>query len=135
MTYNFTLKPRFSETDGLGHINNTVFAVWLEASRDELFRVFNPNYDLNSWTLLVVRIEIDYRDEVLLGAAVEIESFIKKIGNSSIQISERLSQDGRLCAESEVTYVNVNPETKRPERIDDSVRRKLIEKQMLEPFK
>lgn len=135
MTYRFTLKPRFSETDGLGHINNTVFAVWLEASRDELFRVFNPTYDLNSWTLLVVRSEIDYRDEVLLNAPVEIESFVKRIGNSSIQISERLTQSGRLCAESEVTYVNVNPETKRPERIEASIRRKLIEKQMLEPFK
>ncbi len=35
------IQPRFQETDALGHINNTVPAVWFESARDPLFRIFS----------------------------------------------------------------------------------------------
>ena len=30
------IKPRFLETDALGHINNNTYGVWFEAARDEM---------------------------------------------------------------------------------------------------
>jgi len=35
-----TIKPRFLETDALGHINNTVVPGWFEGARDPVFRWF-----------------------------------------------------------------------------------------------
>ena len=36
------ITPRFSDTDALGHINNTVFAVWFEGARRDVFKIFTP---------------------------------------------------------------------------------------------
>ncbi len=38
-----TITPRFSDTDALGHINNTNVPVWFEGTRDPLFRLFTPD--------------------------------------------------------------------------------------------
>ena len=36
------IKPRFLETDALGHINNNTYGVWFEAARDEIPGIVMP---------------------------------------------------------------------------------------------
>lgn len=38
------IQPRFQETDALGHINNTVPAVWFESARDPCFASSLPSW-------------------------------------------------------------------------------------------
>ena len=47
------LMPRFSETDVLGHINNTALPVWFEAARVPIFKIFTPDLDPKQWKLIV----------------------------------------------------------------------------------
>ena len=56
-----TLMPRFSETDALGHINNTALPVWFEAARTPFFRFFTPDLDCNKWKLIVAKIEVEFK--------------------------------------------------------------------------
>ncbi len=44
-----TIQPRFSDTDALGHINNTMLPVWFEGARDPVFRLFSPDLTLSDW--------------------------------------------------------------------------------------
>jgi len=59
-----TLRPRFSETDALGHISNTTLPVWFEAGREELFRRIHPAMTLEEWPLILARYEVDLKSQM-----------------------------------------------------------------------
>ena len=100
--------PRVSETDGVGHINNVFVPIWFEAGRREIFRIFSPNLDFVNWKLALVKVTIEYLDQLYLAENVEIRTGIEKIGNSSFTIKEEIHQTDRLCAKGEAIYVNYN---------------------------
>jgi len=49
------ITPRFSDTDALGHINNTMVPIWFEGARDPVFKLFMPELDPNNWQLILAR--------------------------------------------------------------------------------
>ena len=117
--------PRVSETDGVGHINNVFVPIWFEAGRREIFRIFSPNLDFVNWKLALVKVTIEYVDQLYLAENVEIRTGIEKIGNSSITIKEEIHQTDRLCAKGEAIYVNYNFNEKKSETISNEIRDKL----------
>ena len=117
--------PRVSETDGVGHINNVFIPIWFEAGRREIFRIFSPNLDFVNWRLALVKVTIEYLDQLYLAENVEIRTGIEKIGNSSFTIKEEIYQTDRLCAKGEAIYVNYNFNKKKSEAISNEIRYKL----------
>ena len=117
--------PRVSETDGVGHINNVFVPIWFEAGRREIFRIFSPNLDFVNWKLALVKVTIEYVDQLYLAENVEIRTGIEKIGNSSFTIKEEIHQTDRLCAKGEAIYVNYNFNDKKTETISNEIRDKL----------
>lgn len=88
------LQPRFADTDALGHINNTVFAVWFEGARQGVFRIFTPELDLKHWPLIVASVKLDYHAQTHYGAEVEIRTYISRIGGSSFDVYQEAWQQG-----------------------------------------
>ncbi|TRX63438.1 acyl-CoA thioesterase [Corynebacterium hiratae] len=123
--YKTTITPRFNETDAVGHINNTKFPAWFEAARRDFFAEFDPDLATDPWTLLVVRYELNFLKEVNWVPEVTIHTSISRLGRTSVTLHEELYQEGELCVVSEVTYVNVDPRTRRPEAVPNPVREKL----------
>ena len=117
--------PRVSETDGVGHINNVFVPIWFGAGRREIFRIFSPNLDFVNWKLALVKVTIEYVDQLYLAENVEIRTGIEKIGNSSFTIKEEIHQTDRLCAKGEAIYVNYNFNEKKSETISNEIRDKL----------
>ena len=122
---NTYLTPRVSETDGVGHINNVFVPIWFEAGRREIFRIFSPKLDFKNWRLALVKVEVEYVDQIYLANDVEIRTGIEKIGNSSFTIKEELHQTDRLCATGKAIYVNYNFRTEKSEYIPEIIRKKL----------
>ena len=104
--FSYSVMPGFSDTDALGHINNTRLPVWFENARDPIFKLFTPNLDLKSWPLILARITVDFKEQMFLDHQVEIRSYISKIGNASFTTSQEAWQDGRLTAKGEATMVH-----------------------------
>ncbi|MCM2534273.1 acyl-CoA thioesterase [Neobacillus pocheonensis] len=123
--FNTTIKPRVSETDGMGHINNTVVTVWFEAGREEIFKIFTPNLSFDDWKCVVVNLNIDYLNEIFFGSEVEVKTWIKEVRNSSFIVEEELYQKGALCAKGTATYVNFNGTTRKAEPIPEGIRYEL----------
>ena len=119
------LTPRVSETDGVGHINNVFVPIWFEAGRREIFRIFSPNLDFKNWRLALVKVEVEYVDQIYLANDVKIRTGIEKIGNSSFTITEEIHQTNRLCAKGKSIYVNYNFKTKKSESVPEEIREKL----------
>ncbi|HEX5792000.1 MAG TPA: thioesterase family protein [Rheinheimera sp.] len=88
------IQPRFSDTDALGHINNTVFAVWFEGARQPVFKIFTPSLNLQQWPLIIASIKLDYHAQTLYGSEVELRTYISRIGSSSFDVYQEAWQHG-----------------------------------------
>ena len=123
--YKTIIEPRVSETDGIGHINNTTVPIWFEAGRNEIFKLFTPDDNFENWKMIIINMNIDYVSQIFFGENVSVYTWVKKVGNSSLQLYEELWQDDRLCAKGTVTYVNFNLKTQKSEPISESIKQEL----------
>ncbi|MGO1060237.1 acyl-CoA thioesterase [Planococcus sp. FY231025] len=123
--YETVLSPRVSETDGVGHINNTTLPVWFEAARNPLFALFTPDHDFTRWKMVIVKTTLEFISQIYFGQDVEIKVWIKKIGNSSLELYEELHQNGSLCARNTAVYVNYDLQAQKSEKIPEEIREEL----------
>ncbi|MBB6453727.1 acyl-CoA thioester hydrolase [Salirhabdus euzebyi] len=129
--YKTVIDPRVSETDGVGHINNTTIPVWFEAGRNEIFKLFTPDSSFENWRMIILNMNVDYVSQIYFGTHVTVHTWVKKIGNSSLQLYEEIRQNDQLCAKGTVTYVNYNVKEKKSELIPNHIR-SVLEKHLAE---
>jgi acyl-CoA thioester hydrolase len=103
---------RWSDTDGLGHVNHAVFLTYLEEGRDAFFAQVlgsDPSY-------VVVRIEIDLRAEVLIwDRKVKVRIEVERLGRTSLTTRETIRSDSRdLVAQARVVSVQWDAELRTP---------------------
>jgi len=123
--FSYTVMPGFSDTDALGHINNTRLPVWFENARDPIFKIFSPEYNLKEWPLILARITVDFQEQIYLDAEIEVKTTVIKIGNSSFTIKQQAWQNGQCVATGEATMVRFDYQTKKAIRISDEIREQL----------
>lgn len=123
--YKTILTPRVSETDGVGHINNTTLPVWFEAARNPLFDLFTPDHDFAKWKMVIVKTVLEFTGQIYFGKDVEVNVWVKKIGNSSLELYEELYQEGNLCARNTAVYVNYDLDSQKSEKIPEAIRQEL----------
>ena len=95
-----THRLRFNDTDQLGHVNNAVFAVMLEQGRSELAAETGLPLGGGTQTLVIVRLELDFVREMSWPGDVDIETWVSRLGERSIQLRQRLMQGGRECGQA-----------------------------------
>ena len=102
------IQPRFGDADCLGHVNNTVLALWFETARNPLFKIFVPDliFTLETFPLIMAHSEYDFVDELFFQYEVEIRSWISRIGNKSFTVYHEAWQQGRLCVKGSVVVVH-----------------------------
>ncbi len=120
-----TTQLRFSETDALGHVNNTVIPVWFEAAREPIFEVFNPEMDLTSWNLIIAKIEVNYLAQIHYPGEIEIKSFISRLGNSSFNVLQEVHQNGEKVASGECVMVKFDYSANKSVAISESEKQTL----------
>ena len=106
MRHEKRVEIRWSDVDAYQHVNNAVYATYLEECRDEwVERVLGKSGD--SWDFVLARVAIDFRRELRLeDEHVVVSCALTRIGNSSITLSEQIrTQDGDLSAEAEAVLV------------------------------
>ncbi|KGR82712.1 acyl-CoA thioesterase [Lysinibacillus odysseyi] len=116
------IQPRVSETDGVGHINNTTIPVWLEAGRNELFKIFNPEDDFENWRMVIVKSCVEYKAQIYFGKDALIKCWIKRIGNASLELYEEIWQGNTKCITASTIYVNFNTQEQKSEPIPPSIK-------------
>lgn len=109
MTHRFfsdTFTPRFSDTDALGHINNTMVPVWFEGARDEVFRWFTPTLNLSNWPLILAKIDVSFHGQMYYGKPMEVRTYISRIGSSSFDVYQELWQENVLKSSGTAVMVH-----------------------------
>lgn len=77
------LRPRFRDTDAMGHINNAVYVTYIEVARQEYWRAFMGSEDYGVVPFIFARVEMDFRSEALVSEKLELRIRCSFIGNKS----------------------------------------------------
>lgn len=125
--FQLEIQPRFSETDGLGHINNTVIPVWFEAAREPIFEIFNPSLDLHKWNLILAGFNVSFASPTFYGKSVTVKTWINRVGNSSFEVSQSCWQEGKLTAQATTSMVHFNYQDEKSQPIPSDIRAMLAQ--------
>ncbi|WP_114417962.1 acyl-CoA thioesterase [Marinospirillum perlucidum] len=123
--FTYALTPGFTDTDALGHINNTRLPVWFELARNDVFKLFTPDLDPKKWELILARIEVDFVGELFYGKDVEIRTYIERVGKSSFTVGQEAWQEGTLGAKGQATLVYYSFTNKASQPIEGELRASL----------
>ena len=125
--FTYQVEPRFSETDALGHINNTVVPVWFEQGRTPIFQLFNPDLALNKWNLILKKMDVDFVAQIYLYSPVEIRTSLRAVGNTSMTIHQEVWQKDQLVAQGDCVMVHFDYEQQAKAPIPREVKEKLLQ--------
>lgn len=119
------IEPRFCETDALGHINNTALPIWFEHARTPVFRLFNDALSLETWNLILRKMDVDFIAQIFVGRPVEVRTFIASIGNSSFVVEHEAWQSEELVARGQAVMVHFDYRQQVSAPIPEAVREQL----------
>ena len=101
----------FAETDMAGIMHFANFFRWMEACETAFYRAlglplisFVPG-QVVGWPR--VNVSCAYRAPLRFNDTIEVKLFVKQLGTSSVVYLFQFRKDGVLCAQGEVTAVNV----------------------------
>ena len=118
-------KIRYADTDRQGHVNNSVFSVFLETGRVEV--LYNPDLPILSEgaSFVIASLKLEFLREITWPGQVDIGTGARKIGNSSNTLYQQLFQNDQCAAQAETIIVQVDNETRRSSPLSDQARRTL----------
>ena len=122
--FTIPMAVRFRDIDAMGHVNNTVYATYLEQVRAEYYRqvIHTP---LDKVATVLVNLEIDYRQPIHLGDDVTVAMCVTDLGESSIVMGYELRANGEVGATAETVQVVIDDETERSVPIPDEWRERI----------
>jgi acyl-CoA thioester hydrolase len=125
--FSLDIQVRWRDLDGFEHVNNAVFASWLEVARAELWHQRFGGRVVRDIPFVIARLEIDFRRPVQLYDDVRIGLRPADVGATSFAFEYRIEAGGRLAANARTVQVCVRPETGRPVRVPEEIRQRLAD--------
>ena len=92
---------RFRDLDSLAHMNNAVYATFLEQARI----AFLSQHDAHVENMILARLEIDFRSPAELGETIEIAVTPTRIGTKSFDLEYVMRAGERVVAEAKTVLV------------------------------
>ncbi len=123
MVHEKRIEIRWRDVDAYQHVNNAVYATYLEECRDEwLTRALDGEGD--EWNFVLARVAIDFRRELRLeDESVVVTCRLERIGTASITLHEEIhAEEGWLAARSEAVVVARDREKATARPLTDSER-------------
>jgi acyl-CoA thioester hydrolase len=130
-SYETDLSVRVRDIDFMGHVNNAVFATYLEEARKDYFSDV-LDVPLSDIEAVLAHVEIDYRNRITIDDDVRVAVRVPEIGESSLPMGYEIRADGEVMATGETVQVAVDRETGETRPIADSIRASIAEYEGLE---
>jgi len=106
-------KLRYADTDRQGHVNNAVFATFLETGRVEFLYDENRSKGDEGCSFVIAKLELDFLAEINWPGEVGIGTRVAHVGRSSFALEQGVFQNGRLAARAKTVIVQMNEATRR----------------------
>jgi len=105
---------RWADIDAMGHVNNAVFSTYVEQARIEALGGLE--------SFILARVEIDFRDQVRVGEAIEVRTRCSRIGTKSLDLEHEVFASGRLAAQAKSVLVGYDYELGASVVLSDEIR-------------
>jgi acyl-CoA thioester hydrolase len=121
------LRPRFRDTDAMGHINNAVYVTYLEVARQEYWRAFRSSDDYKVVPFILARVEVDFRSEALMRETLELRIRCSFVGGKSFGFEYEIREEAtkRLVVQANSVQVFYDYERKQSVPCPDDMRERL----------
>lgn len=125
-SYSVTVDVRYQDVDALGHVNNAIYATYLEEARVE----YLPDVlgDTGAIEAVLANVTIDYRRPVTIeDDAVEVRIEAVDVGTSSITFEYEVYASGGLAAEASTVQVAYDEEARESVPLPEAWRERVRE--------
>jgi acyl-CoA thioester hydrolase len=122
MKHQTRIRVRFSDMDSNGHVNNAVFASYMEESRVQFARDVLGDEPIR---LILASLHLNYRAQAHYPENAEIiaTTWISRIGNSSFEFfCEIRSLEGVLLCDGTAVTVHFDYDSQRPMPLPEKLR-------------
>ena len=120
--YTVDIDVRFRDIDALGHVNNAVYATYIEQARTRYFRDV-LDMDISKSSSVLASLSIDFRRPIeLTDGDVTVTVELADLGRSSATMTHQVRVGDAVAAEAEATIVSLDPETGEPTPIPEANR-------------
>lgn len=116
---------RFSDIDGMGHVNNAIFSAYLEQARLAWFGRYAEDEPMPLRDVILARTEIDFRSPLVYGETVSIGVRPSRLGTKSFEFEYELRAGERLVAEAKSVLVGYDYSAGRSTEVPSRWRRRL----------
>jgi len=116
---------RFRDLDAFGHVNNAVYLTYLEEARNALLAHLGLARGVAEITMILARVEIDFRAQANAGDELEIGVRPARFGTKSFDLQYELRANGRVVAEAKTVLVGYDYQAGATIELPDEWRRSL----------
>ena len=120
-THHTDIQVRFNDTDALGHLNNTSYALYSEQGRVDFLDQFRGEGSY----LILAHISLDFLQQVRFRDTVYVLTRIAKIGRTSVTLAQEIYSNDELAARSRSVVVMFDYSSQKPVPISDDIRAQL----------
>ena len=117
LSYQTTLRVRYSETDQLGTYYNSRALEWFEVGRTELMRSMGIPYtqwEKKGYMIPLVEAHVTYRGRASYDDLLALDVSVEMVGRASVRFAVKITnaQTGQAVADGYTIHAIVNPEGK-----------------------
>jgi acyl-CoA thioester hydrolase len=116
---------RFADTDAYGHVNSAAFAEYAEVARLDFTNCLGKSARM----LILSSLSIDFRRQVTFGELLHVETWVERLGRTSITLVQTIHGDNKLAADVRSVVVHFDYATGEPRELTTEIR------DALSPFK
>ena len=120
-TFRTEIQMRWSDTDALGHLNNTSYANYAELGR---LRFLELGFKA-AGSLILAHLAIDFRKQVSYGTPLHVETWVERLGRSSIILRQDIFAGADVAAQVRSVAVHFDYTTQRSVELSAEARERL----------
>ncbi len=111
------------DIDVMGHVNNSVYVRWVEKIAVAHWEAVAPGLLQGKYLFVMLRHEIDYRDQVLLGETVEARTWLGRAKGPRFERYVDIRKPGakKFSSYSRIDWCQIDAETRKPVRVGPEV--------------
>jgi acyl-CoA thioester hydrolase len=110
-----------SDIDELNHVNNVVYLQWIQDIANLHWNELKEGVDTAAYVWVVIRHEIDYLNQALLGDTLLAKTWVgKTAGLKSIRHVE-FYRNNKLLVKAQTTFCLLHAKSFKPMRITDEI--------------
>ncbi|MDB2632955.1 thioesterase family protein [Flavobacteriaceae bacterium] len=115
----YTVKS--SHIDELNHVNNVVYLQWIQDIANLHWTQLKKGEDTTDYVWVVLRHEIDYVGQALLGDSIVAKTWVGKTGGIRSIRHVEFYKNNKLIVKAKTTFCLVNSKSFKPTRITDQI--------------